>query len=120
MALRIGFSIKVIKSSFSSVSNSPLSGLAPDNDILFLLLSGGLTCQLSEIYIYPWSALVHFAIGVVVGLMVVIAVVVKEEYVLAFIVGKVKGIMEKQSGDEFMEKTNFEETDDSLEKKKTE
>lgn len=93
MAIRIGFSIRVIRSTFSSLQTSPLSGLAPDNDILFLLLTGGVTCQLSEIYIYQWSALAHLAIGVVVGVMVVVAVVVKEDFILAFIVEKFRTVL---------------------------
>jgi len=97
MAIRIGFSVKVIKTTFSSLVTSPLSGLAPDNDILFLLLTGGVTCQLSEIYIYQWSALVHLGIGVVVGVMVVVAVVVKEDFILAFIVERVKALLGKSN-----------------------
>jgi len=104
MAIRIGFSVKVIRTTFSSLASSPLSGLAPDNDILFLLLSGGVTCQLSEIYIYQWSALAHLVIGVVVGLMVVVAIIVKEDFILAFIVGKAKSVFGK-AGDESEEST---------------
>jgi len=107
MAIRIGFSIRVIRSTFSSLQTNPLSGLAPDNDILFLLLTGGVTCQLSEIYIYQWSALAHLAIGVVVGVMVVVAVVVKEDFILAFIVGKFKAVL----GIESNEKTDVSQED---------
>ena len=100
MAIRIWFSVRVIRKIFSSLPTSPLSGLAPDNDILFLLLSGGVTCQLSEIYIYQWSAMVHLIIGVVVGVMVVLGIVVKEDFILAFIVGKVKSLFGNQGQEE--------------------
>jgi len=123
MMIRIGFSIRVISNTFSSLSSSPLSGLAPDNDILFLLITGGVTCQLSEIYLYQWSVLVHLAIGVVVGLMVVMAVIVKEDFILAFIVDKYRTGMGKHP--EVVEDTNVFSGDmataeESSEKKKAE
>eukprot|EP00092_Neocalanus_flemingeri_P000129 GFUD01000133.1.p1 GENE.GFUD01000133.1~~GFUD01000133.1.p1 ORF type:complete len:563 (-),score=160.13 GFUD01000133.1:138-1826(-) len=125
MVIRIGFSVKVIKSTFSSLASSPLSGLAPDNDILFLLLTGGVTCQLSEIYLYQWSVLAHLVIGVVVGVMVVVAVVVKEDFILAFIVEKFKAVMGYHSvgEDDNDEGKVFPENiaaEDNLEKKKAE
>jgi len=103
MVIRIGFSIRVIRSTFSSLPSSPLSGLAPDNDILFLLLTGGVTCQLSEMYLYQWSALVHLVIGVVVGVMVVVAVIVKEDFILAFIVDKFKTVTGKHSAADLLD-----------------
>jgi len=103
MVIRIGFSIRVIRSTFSSLPSSPLSGLAPDNDILFLLLTGGVTCQLSEMYLYQWSALVHLVIGVVVGVMVVVAVIVKEDFILAFIVDKFKTVTGKHSAADILD-----------------
>jgi len=90
MALRIGFAVKVIQKTFAGVKASPLSGLAPENDILMLLITGGVTCQLSELYVYQWSAVAHMAMGIIVGLMVVFAVVIKEDFILAFIVSKCK------------------------------
>jgi len=109
MAIRIMFSLRVIRNVFSSLPTSPLSGLTPDNDILFLLLSGGVTCQLSEIYIYQWSALVHLMIGVVVGIMVVLAIIVKEDFILAFIVDKIKSLLGKHN-EEHSSETEDENT----------
>ena len=90
MALRIFYAIRVARKTFSDQNNSPLSGLTPDTDILLLLLSAGATCLLSEIYLYPWYPVIHLAIGVIMGLIVLVSIALKEEYIIVFIAEKIK------------------------------
>ena len=95
MALRILYSVKVANKTFancdsSESSPSPLSGLSPDTDILLLLVSAGATCFVSEVYLYPSSPLIHLAIGVVMGLIVLVSIVLKEDYIIVFIAEKIK------------------------------
>ena len=66
---------------------------------LVLLLCSGIVCQLSERYIYPWSALLHLVLGAVVFLLTAAVIVTKEEFILAFIVTKVKVGWRKIKGD---------------------
>ena len=103
MVLRIAAAVRVIRNTFrghedaeTEASPAPLSGLVPDTDMTLLLLSAAATCLLSEIYIYPWSALAHLALGVIMTLVVVVAIVVKEEYILVFLAEKVRSINGKQ------------------------
>ena len=88
--MRILLSIRVINKAFSGRSSNPLEGLVPDTDLMFALVSGAVCCQLSEIYLYPASPIIHFAIGVVVGIILLLSVIVKEDFILAFLVGKFK------------------------------
>lgn len=90
MMVRILLSIRVINKAFSGRSSNPLEGLVPDTDLMFALVSGAVCCQLSEIYLYPASPVIHFAIGVVVGIILLLSVIVKEDFILAFLVGKFK------------------------------
>jgi len=78
---------------------SYLSGLFPDNDILFLLLSSGLCCQLSEIYLYPWSRLAHFLLGAALFSLSAAAVVLKEDFMLSFIVEKYRAVRSRSKTD---------------------
>ena len=101
MVLRIAAAVRVIRNTFrghedAEAEASPLSGLVPDTDMTLLLLSAAATCLLSEIYIYPWSALAHLALGVIMTLVVVVAIVVKEEYILVFLAEKIRSINGKQ------------------------
>jgi len=96
MAARVVFAVRVIQSTFSRVDPSPLRGLAPDNDILFIILTSSTCCQLSEQYLYQWSPLLHFIIGAALFLLVSVSVVVKEDFILAFIVQKYRSIAVKQ------------------------
>ena len=82
MVIRIAASVRVIVNTFRDQEEQPIMGLVPDTDITLLLISAGATCLLSEVYIYSWSALAHLAIGAVMFLAVVVAVVVKEDYIL--------------------------------------
>ena len=86
--MRILLSIRVIKKAFSGRPSSPLEGLVPDTDLMLALISGAVCCQLSEIYLYPASPASHLAIGVVVGIILLLSAVVKEDFILAFLVGK--------------------------------
>ena len=88
--MRILLSVRVIRKAFSGRSISPLEGLVPDTDLMFALISGAVCCQLSEIYLYPASPGSHLAIGVVVGIILLLSVIVKEDFILAFLVGKFK------------------------------
>merc|ERR1719189_2885956 len=90
MLVRILLSVRVIHKSFSGRPNSPLEGLVPDTDLVLALISGAVCCQLSEIYLYPAAPVIHFAIGVVVGIILLLSVIVKEDFILAFLVGKFK------------------------------
>ena len=89
MALRIFYAIRVARRTFSG-ENSPLAGLTPDTDILLILLSAGATCLLSEIYLYPWYPVIHLAVGVIMGLIVLVSITLKEEYIIVFIAEKIK------------------------------
>ena len=100
--MRIFLSIRVIKKAFSGRPSSPLEGLVPDTDLMLALMSGAVCCQLSEIYLYPASPATHLAIGVVVGIILLLSVIVKEDFILAFLVGKFRT----------KEKVDNEENDD--------
>ena len=86
--MRIFLSIRVIRKAFSGRPSTPLEGLVPDNDLMLALISGAVCCQLSELYVYPASPSTHLAIGVVVGVILLLSVIVKEDFILAFLVGK--------------------------------
>ena len=98
MSLRIMYALRVANKTFCDSDRSespenvpsPLSGLSPDTDILLLLLSAGATCFVSEVYLYPSSPLLHLGIGVVMGVIVLISIAVKEEYMIVFFVEKFK------------------------------
>ena len=92
MVFRIAAAVRVIKKTFRDQEEKPMNGMVPDTDITLLLISAGATCLLSEVYIYPWSALAHLAIGFVLFLMVLVAVVVKEEYILVFFAQKFRSL----------------------------
>ena len=100
MAIRIFFSLEIIKQTFSGVTPDPLDGLSPDNDILLIILTAGTCCQLSEMYVYFHYPAVHFVLGALLFLIVVASVIVKEEFVLAFIVQKYRDIWGKKSKSE--------------------
>ena len=107
MILRILCSFNVIKKTFQSeADDGPGSGLVPDTDILLLLLSAGATCFVSEMYLYAWSPLIHLMIGVVMTIIVTVAIVFKEEYVLQFIVEKFRQINGSTSNMESEEEFN--------------
>ena len=95
MGIRIYFSVRVIQRTFEGVEPSPLTGLAPDNDILFILLFSGTCCQLSEQFLYQWSPQVHFILGSVLFLINTVSVVVKEEFILVFLVEKYRNLRNK-------------------------
>ena len=99
----------MISKAFSGRLNSPLEGLVPDTDLMFALISGAVCCQLSEIYLFPASPASHLAIGVVVGIILLLSIIVKEDFILAFLVGKFRT----------KEKVDDEKSDDdeSLEEK---
>ena len=92
MVIRIAASVRVIVNTFRDQEEQPIMGLVPDTDITLLLISAGATCLLSEVYIYSWSALAHLAIGAVMFLAVVVAVVVKEDYILVFLAQKFRAL----------------------------
>jgi len=100
MSVRVLLSLRIIRAAFAGRRESPLLGLLPPTDLLLLIASGGLCCQLSELYLYPTSPTTHLAIGVIVGVILVLGVIVKEDFILAFIVAKIKGKKEKLEGDE--------------------
>ena len=78
----------MIRKAFSGRPSTPLEGLVPDTDLMLALISGAVCCQLSELYIYPASPSTHLAIGLVVGIILLLSVIVKEDFILAFIAGK--------------------------------
>ena len=80
LATFLATSVRVIVNTFRDQEEQPIMGLVPDTDITLLLISAGATCLLSEVYIYSWSALAHLASGAVMFLVVVVALVVKEDY----------------------------------------
>jgi len=88
MLVRILLSVRVIHKAFSGRPNSPLEGLVPDTDLALALISGAVCCQLSEIYLYPAAPIAHLSIGLVVGVVLLLSVIVKEDFILAFLVGK--------------------------------
>jgi len=100
MCVRVLLSLRVIWAAFAGRAPSPLLGLLPPTDLLLLIASGGLCCHLSELYLYPTSPATHLAIGVTVGVILVLGVIVKEDFILAFIVAKIKGKKEKDEADE--------------------
>ena len=92
MLIRIAAAVRVIINTFKDQQEQPITGLVPDTDITLLLISAGATCLLSEVYIYAWSALAHLAIGAVMFLVVVVAVVIKEDYILEFLAKKFRSL----------------------------
>ena len=92
MLFRIAAAVRVIINTFRDREEQPIMGLVPDTDITLFLITAGATCLLSEVYIYPWSALAHLAIGAVMFLMVVVFVVVKEDYILEFLAQKFRSL----------------------------
>ena len=92
MVIRIAAAVRVIVNTFRDQEEQPITGLIPDTDITLLIISAGATCLLSEVYIYAWSALAHLAIGAVMFLVVVVAVVVKEDYILVFLAQKFRSL----------------------------
>ena len=92
MVIRIAAAVRVIVNTFRDQEEQPITGLLPDTDITLLIISAGATCLLSEVYIYAWSALAHLAIGAVMFLVVVVAVVVKEDYILVFLAQKFRSL----------------------------
>jgi len=87
ICIRIFISVNIINSVFKQSNMvNPLTGLLPDNDILFILLCTGTCVQLSEMYfyfLYPW---IHFMIGAILFFIVVISIILKEDFILAFLV----------------------------------
>ena len=47
--------------------------------------------QASEVWLYTWSPLVHLAVGLMVGGILLLCIVIKEDFILAFLVTKFKG-----------------------------
>ena len=92
MVIRIAAAVRVILNTFRDQEEQPIMGLVPDTDITLLIISAGATCLLSEVYIYSWSTLAHLAIGAVMFLVVVVAVVVKEDYILVFLAQKFRAL----------------------------
>ena len=78
----------MIHKAFSGRPSSPLEGLVPDTDLVLALISGAVCCQLSEIHLYPAAPIAHLSIGLVVGVVLLLSVIVKEDFILAFLVGK--------------------------------
>ena len=89
MVVRIVFAVRVIQKTYEDQPINPLKSLVPDTDVLLLLLSAGVTCFLSEIYLYSWSAVVHLLLGAAIFLMVIISIVIKEDYIIMFIKQKI-------------------------------
>ncbi|XP_023334103.1 protein RFT1 homolog isoform X2 [Eurytemora carolleeae] len=92
MGIRIYFSIEIIQKTFANLDPSPIQGLFPENDMLYILLCSGTCCQLSEQYIYAWSPAVHFLLGALLFFVVVASVVIKEDFILSFLVEKYRNI----------------------------
>jgi oligosaccharide translocation protein RFT1 len=91
MAVRIVLGLRVVRRAFPGpVQAGPLAGLLPDNDLLLVLAAGAACCQASEVWLYAWSPLVHLAVGLVTGTLLLLCVIVKEDFVLAFLVSKLK------------------------------
>jgi len=87
ICIRIFISVNIINSVFKQTNMvNPLTGLLPDNDILFILLSTGTCVQLSEMYLYFLYPLIHFMIGAVLFCIVIISIILKEDFILAFLV----------------------------------
>ena len=74
--------------------------------MLFFLMCSALCCHFSEVYIFPSSALLHFLLGLIVFLVVIFTLIIKEDWLLAFIVAKMHGSMEEMNDIE--EKTKIE------------
>ena len=77
----------------------PLNGLSPDTDILFLLLSAGTCLQLSELYLYFWYPGIHLAIGICLAAIIGLAIVLKEDFILVFILQNVKNFFGKEKNE---------------------
>ena len=60
-----------------------------------IILTSGITCYLSEIYIYTASRVIHFIIGAILFVVVVLSIIIKEDYVLIFIKEKVLNLLGK-------------------------
>jgi len=101
MAMRIWFAIQVIEKTFhaadmsETTSNevgtlppSPLISALPDRELIMMIVCSGTCCQMSEQFLYFWSPAVHFVLGTVLFLVTLFAVIIKEEFILAFIVSK--------------------------------
>lgn len=94
IGIRICISLAIIKSTFQDCRmETPVNGLFPDTDMLFLLLSTGTCLQLSEIYLYFWHPWIHLSIGVVLGAIVVMAIILKEEFVFIFLLENIKKVI---------------------------
>jgi len=91
MTIRIFLSMRIIRKIYIKSPDNPLSGLLPENDLLFLFLSVGVCCQLSEIWIYQFHPLIHFSLGCVVGVMLLLSIVMREDFILSFLVEKYRG-----------------------------
>ena len=78
----------------------PLNGLSPDTDILFLLLSAGTCLQLSELYLYFWYPGIHLAIGICLAAIIGLAIVLKEDFILVFILQNVKNFLARRKTSE--------------------
>jgi len=89
MVVRIVFAVRVIQKTYEDQPINPLKSLVPDTDVLLLLLSAGVTCFLSEIYLYSWSAVIHLLLGAAIFVMVIISIVIKEDYIIMFIKQKI-------------------------------
>ena len=106
--MRILLSVRVIHKAFSGRPSSPLEGLVPDTDLVLALMSGAMCCQLSEIYLYPAAPIAHLSIGLVVGVVLLLSVIVKEDFILAFLVGKFRAkdkVDEEEEEDEVQNET---------------
>ena len=100
IGIRIWMSILVIKQSFQDCRmENPLNGLSPDTDILFLLLSAGTCLQLSELYLYFWYPWVHLALGICLAAILGLAIVLKEDFILMFIIQNFKKMFNKEKNE---------------------
>ena len=94
MIIRIAAAVRVIINTFKDQEEQPIMG-------------AGATCIISEVYIYAWSTLAHLAIGAVMFLVVVVAVVVKEDYILVFLAQKFRAL---RGGDNIEEEEEEEKS----------
>jgi hypothetical protein len=112
MAVRVVLGLRVVRRAFPGPAQAgPLAGLLPDTDLVLVLVAGAACCQASEVWLYAWSPLVHLAVGLVTGTLLLLCVIIKEDFVLAFLVSKLKS---KTSSDE------DEEQDDVIVPEETE
>ena len=114
MIVRIVLSVRVILRVFHNHPQNPLQGLLPDTDLLFTIISGIVCCQLSEVYFYQWSPMIHFSIGAIVFVILISSIIIKEDFILAFLVEK----FAKKNVEE--EETALEEETMDDDKEKTE